>query len=264
MHSSKYLGKLIVRENFFSVIEAVKDCVKSIGVKGIFRGWVPLALEAPSHAIYFSITESSRDHINNMLKGSKIPVVFIDLFQSIISSILANTISLIPWIPAEILTSRLSIDDGDISLSMMIRSIYFADGIMGFFKGFQSSLVVHILYSFQWWLAYSTSRRQLEHFKMPPLVFDSVTGIFAGVISSVLSHPLDTLRLRMQTGLLSNTNIWDAFFSVLKSDGLKGLFPGLAAAVYSAAFSSAAFCVTYELIKRAARVKEPTEVSGHS
>lgn len=257
----KYEGKLIVHENLFSVIEAIKDCVKSIGIKGIFRGWVPLALEAPSHAIYFAITESSRDYINLILKGSKIPIFWIDLFQSIVSSILANTISLIPWVPAEILTSRLSIEDIDISLPMMIKSIYLADGFMGFFKGFQTSLVVHILYSFQWWLAYSTSRRQLDHFKMPPLVFDSVTGIFAGVISSMLSHPLDTLKLRMQTGLLPNTSVWDALLLVYKNNDLIGLNSGLAAAVYSSAFSSAAFCVTYELIKRAARINEPIEKS---
>ena len=93
-------GKLARSTGAFGVISSMKDCIQTIGVKGLFRGWIPLALEAPSHALYFAVTESSREYINTAMLGRSSPIApfYLDLFQSIVSSVLANTISLIPWV----------------------------------------------------------------------------------------------------------------------------------------------------------------------
>ena len=95
----------------------------------------------------------------------------------------ANAVSLIPWVPAEILSAKLAIQDrkGAIGMNEMIAQIYRKEGIFGFFKGFFSSLAVHVTYSFLWWVSYSTTRRQVEVFfptlqRDNLLFYDAITG----------------------------------------------------------------------------------------
>ena len=126
----------------------------------MFRGWVPLMLEAPSHALYFSVTESSREILQRVLRqplslpsfaatngatdtgaatttaaatttggvattsttggvstttapSFVLPTVMVDIIQSLLSALVANAISLIPWVPAEILSAKLAIQSVD-------------------------------------------------------------------------------------------------------------------------------------------------------
>jgi hypothetical protein len=86
-------------------------------------------------------------------------------------------------VPAEILSAKLAIQDrkGAIGMNEMIAQIYRKEGIMGFFKGFFSSLAVHVTYSFLWWVSYSTTRRQVEiyfpNLQRDNLIFyDAITG----------------------------------------------------------------------------------------
>ena len=96
----------------------------------------------------------------------------------------ANAVSLIPWVPAEILSAKLAIQDrkGAIGMNEMISQIYRKEGVFGFFKGFFSSLAVHVTYSFLWWVSYSTTRRQVEVYfptlqRDNLLFYDAITGM---------------------------------------------------------------------------------------
>lgn len=97
--------------NFFQLLVLnLKEIKNKIGIRGLFRGWIPLMLEAPSHALYFAVTESSREYVVNALKLACISSSFlIDPIQSAISSVLANAVSLVPWVPAEVLSSKLAL-----------------------------------------------------------------------------------------------------------------------------------------------------------
>ena len=86
-------------------------------------------------------------------------------------------------VPAEILSAKLAIQDknGAIGMNQMIAQIYKKNGIFGFFKGFFSSLTVHVTYSFLWWVSYSTTRRQVDILfpsmqKDSLMFFDAITG----------------------------------------------------------------------------------------
>ena len=66
-------------------------------------------------------------------------------------------------------------------MNEMITQIYRKEGILGFFKGFFSSLACHVTYSFTWWVSYSTTRRQVEIYfpslqRDNKLVYDAITG----------------------------------------------------------------------------------------
>ena len=142
------------------------------------------------------------------------------------------------------------------------------------------------------------------------LVFDVFVGILAGLASGFLNHPMDTIKLRIQTEcdeadeikeMLSrdskdnftyfaenndllhdnknemfyddkyekysgfrnsnsnlknlkkqkiNHNLISMGMLIVKKDGISALFSGIGAAMYSTIFSSAFFCIIYEMIKR--------------
>ena len=109
--------------------------------------------------------------------------ILFKLFELSVELLTANAVSLIPWVPAEILSAKLAIQDrkGAIGMNEMITQIYRKEGIFGFFKGFFSSLAVHVTYSFLWWVSYSTTRRQVEVYfpnlqRDNLLFYDAITG----------------------------------------------------------------------------------------
>jgi len=277
------------------------------GLQGLFRGWIPLMLEAPSHALYFSVTESSREFLQVVLRypfllpGAAAPMVLptmvVDMTQSFLSAFIANAVSLVPWVPAEILSAKLAIQSGGAAMGMsgMIRHIWRTEGLGGFFKGFMSSLVCHVTYSFLWWASYSTTRRQVAHFfptmaANHTILYDAVTGILAGVASGVMNHPLDTIKLRIQTGYegghmhadvdleasttgtkghpdgahdaIATASIIAVARQIIRQEGVVALFHGVSSMVYSTIFSSAAFCIIYEMIKRQSIMPLPEETSS--
>jgi hypothetical protein len=266
-------------------------------------------LEAPSHALYFSVTESSREFLQVVLRypfllpGAAAPMVLptmvVDMTQSFLSAFIANAVSLVPWVPAEILSAKLAIQSGGAAMGMsgMIRHIWRTEGLGGFFKGFMSSLVCHVTYSFLWWASYSTTRRQVAHFfptmaANHTILYDAVTGILAGVASGVMNHPLDTIKLRIQTGYegghmhadvdleasttgnkghpdgahdaIATASIIAVARQIIRQEGVVALFHGVSSMVYSTIFSSAAFCIIYEMIKRQSIMPPPEETSSSS
>jgi Mitochondrial carrier protein len=141
----------------------------------------------------------------------------------------------------------------------------------------------------------------------------SPAGILAGLASGFFNHPLDTIKLRIQTEsdeadsgldsrdrdrapyceLLSDDNSsksneydkkYDKVYEkeyeegyrggkgsktppvshnlismgllIVKKDGLTALFSGIAASMYSTIFSSAFFCIIYEMIKRQSTIQQ--------
>ena len=129
--------------------------------------------------------------------------------------------------------------------------MYTKEGIRAFFRGYSSSFIVHCMYSFSWWSSYSILRRDSLKFEFvqdfSPLVFDAVTGAIAGVVSSLATHPLDTIKMQIQTGHCPTEDIVQAMKGVLRKTGIRTLYHGLSASLLTGALSSAVFCITCDL-----------------
>ena len=76
-----------------------------------------------------------------------------------------------------------------------------------------------------------------------------IAGTFAGVCSTVLLHPLDLVKVRMQVhegipaGVLTSTR------EILLREGFRGLYAGLVPAVLAASASWGGYFYFYEHIK---------------
>jgi hypothetical protein len=101
------------------------------------------------------------------------------------TSVVANAVSYIPYVPAEVTSSRMMIQGKNgHGMTQIMKIIYAEDGIRGFYRGFSASLFYGVLFSAQWWFAYSVCRREFSKFefiKSNPFLLDASTGFIAGV-----------------------------------------------------------------------------------
>lgn len=159
----------------------------------MFRGWAPIGMVGvPSQLIYFTITEATRELFQKSLKNllPNMPSMYIDGMQSCSTSVIANTISYIPYVPAEVISSRMIIQGKDgYNMREVIKIIYKENGLKGFYKGFNASLMYGILISAQWWWSYSVCRREFSKYSVMntnPLLLDASTGLIAGNFIHIL------------------------------------------------------------------------------
>lgn len=248
-----------------NILQDMKMTARTVGFRGLFRGWLPIAtMGLPSNVIYLIITESSRESLQNKIKMiyPNILPLYLDSMQSFISSIAANAVSLIPYVPADVISCRLITQQGktNIGTIRMMKTILAESGVKGFYKGFQVSLIFNSIFSFNWWLAYSQTRRFCVGYKSlndNPLAIDVISGVSAGVAATSFLHPLDTIKTRIMTSqgvqggkLQTGTNILQIFRTIVRNDGYLALYHGLPASMYQSVISSAGFALVYELIKR--------------
>ena len=240
-----------------SVFNAMSGLVGILGWRGMFRGWTPVAvMGVPSQLIYLTITESTREKFQRALKSvfPSLPSAVIDGMQSAGTSVIANVVSYVPFVPAEVISSRMMIQGkrGNGMLQTM-RYVWKEDGFRGFYRGFNASLMYGILLSVQWWWSYSVSRREfskLEIMKQNPILLDASTGLIAGVMSTCIAHPLDTLKTRIMTGNKIRMPLIETLTTILKKEGYRVLFRGLAANTYQAGLTSMGFSISYEAVKK--------------
>lgn len=242
---------------------SIRENISTIGLSGLYRGWLPMfVMGIPSQVAYLSIIESSREIFLVGTNKVLIPAnIYTDFAQSLFSSILANTVSLIPYVPAEVLSTRLMIQgNSGIGIVNMSKQIYMENGLRGFFRGFNASLSFNVMFSAQWWWIYSSLRREcsaIEIFSRKPQLLDATTGLAAGLLTTCCMHPLDTLKTKIMassvaksTSMEASSSIIDVFRHVVKTEGSRALWRGLRASLYQSVIASSGFSLSYEFIKR--------------
>eukprot|EP01039_Chlorochromonas_danica_P007557 gene7557-8357_t len=243
-----------------SVTKAMRQSMATVGLKGLFRGWIPIAMMGiPSDVEYYSAMEHSRELTQRNLKTffPNTSIVVIDMIQTLSSSIIASFLSRIPYVPAEVISTRMIVQGRDgLNSWAMSRHIYEEQGIKGFFRGFSSSYLVAVVSSTIWWWTYSSCRRVATKAKIGndyPVATDALAGFLSGFTAILFSHPFDTIKTRVMTAAKSQTSPLPSFskefVSVIRKNGFRALYRGLPASLYQTALGSTFFATSYELIK---------------
>ena len=250
-----------------TVAESLVHYRRELGWKGLFRGWLPVAcMGVPSQLVYLSITEKTRETFQTSLK-KMLPTmngVAIDTAQSAATALLANAFSLLPFVPAEVISSRMIVQPAKgIGMFNMMSLIYRegrdyggrTGGIQAFYRGFNISFVYGVVLSTVWWGVYSSARRELQNYPVlknqPPSALDATAGLAAGLISTCCAHPLDTVKTRIMTGTsLAYLPILSTMRGIIFAEGYRALWKGLPAAAVHGTLSSTGFALSYEIIKR--------------
>lgn len=234
----------------------LRSTYNDLGLRGLYRGCLPLAIMGmPSSIVYFLAYEASRELVHREVLSlfPKIAPTTLDFVQAASSSVLCNSLSLLFYVPAEVVSSRMIVQPRDgLGMRDMIGNVSSERGVSGFFRGYSPSLVTAVLSSSIWWSAYNICRRTTHGYfdKNPPQTLDAFSGFVAGVSSVVIGHPFDTLKTRIMTGVAKDRSMLVNIARLILSRELSSLWKGFAPNFLQSALTSSGFAVMYETIKR--------------
>lgn len=159
----------------------------------------------------------------------------------------------------------------------LAQKIIREEGIRGLYRGFGASVATFVPSSAIWWSAYggwqaflwkSLDRIQENRNSSAPLArtegqllaVEVVAGVLTGCTSASLTTPLDVVKTRLQTRDSANTSMtrsgsaaptWRSTAAeLIKNEGLKGLFRGVAPRMVSTSIWGTVMVTTYEFLKR--------------
>ena len=122
----------------------------------------------------------------------------------------------------------------------MFRKVIQEDGVGGLYKGYSACYYSSILYGYLYFYIYKGLKGHLKDtavFKnneqstpMKALVYASSSTI-AEIVSLFIYYPYELVKIRLLTknDTYQYTSVSDAFYKILKQDGVKGLYRGLLA-----------------------------------
>eukprot|EP00959_Pyramimonas_sp_CCMP1952_P192945 4034369-Pyramimonas_sp.AAC.1 len=130
------------------------------------------------------------------------------------------------------------------------RKIYVEEGLLAFWKGNGTNLVRIVPYSSAQLSANDFYKRLLAGDKgdlsVPARL---LSGACAGMTATALTHPLDTVRLRLALPNSGYSGMTHAFTSVIKAEGPVALLKGLPATLVGIAPYAAVNFAAYDLAK---------------
>ncbi|KAI3633387.1 hypothetical protein MIR68_008334 [Amoeboaphelidium protococcarum] len=263
-------------------LSVVKVILQQQGVTGLFKGMsIMLAGLLPSQALYYSTYEwvrervetSVQSYVSRETRANAVASTFAypssvqeqsgllrvclqsRLSQDIISNLAAGSLSSLSSqvvvVPADVVTQRF-IHQGSLrtSISSIMRDIYRLKGLSGFYKGSLLSSFTYSSGSAFYWISYAMSKRLLrESTSLDSNATNAVSGAIAGCSSTVLTHPFDLIKTRMQISD-SHQTFYQACKQYVQSEGLKHLLTkGLMARLYSSVPVSVIMILSYEKAK---------------
>ena len=129
-----------------------------------------------------------------------------------------------------------------------------AEGVKGLWKGNVSCLLREVPGNMAWFGTYEIIRGQIqtqfqyEKLSDMPLYWTALSGAAAGVAYWAVPFPADTVKSRIQTNpRFASMSFAQAFKTVLKEEGVRGLYQGLGITCIRAAPSHALIFYFYEL-----------------
>lgn len=127
------------------------------------------------------------------------------------------------------------------------------EGIRGLWKGHVPGQILSITYGFGQFLAYDQFNRQsrkIQFFNDHSDTRHIVAGGFAGAFGMSIATPFDVVRTRFiaQDHNCGYRSVFDAFNSIIRNEGMRGLFRGLVPGISAIAPNAAIQFGTYNFL----------------
>ncbi|KAG8458744.1 hypothetical protein KFE25_012942 [Diacronema lutheri] len=252
-----------------STLRYLTSVVRTDGVRSLYRGfgWSVIG-GLPSEVSFYLSYTVLKDALLQTRAGQEHPSsVYLAAGAG------ADAISLLLWVPADIISQRLQVQ-GVVPSGLaqpqpaphalpasgwqLARHVLATEGLVGLFRGLGPTLAVHTPASAVWWLTYETGKetvgKALGRKADESVLVQSCAGALAGATAAAITTPLDVLKTRVQCA--AHHRPVHAHLAELLRDsaGLSALLRGFVPRVIASAPRSVISLVGYELALKYARV----------
>ncbi|EQC34211.1 hypothetical protein SDRG_08414 [Saprolegnia diclina VS20] len=255
---------------YTGTIDAFRKIVQQEGFLGLYKGFGASLLNIFIGNLYISVYEFT--HKLAMENVTETPSV-----ANFISGATASIINQTVIVPLDIVSQRMMIDgqggpsvdqsksrkraQGLISIG---RDIYRQQGLRGFYKGYIPSICTYAPSSALWWGCYGVvwpHYYRWLNLDIDPMwrqsIAQAIGGGTAGVITAVVTNPMDVIRTRTQ--IHTQFGAVDTFKYLIQRDGIPGLWTGALARVMAMGPSGVLVITAYELVKRLSKKTDSDE-----
>ncbi|KAI0999442.1 Mitochondrial thiamine pyrophosphate carrier 1 [Podosphaera aphanis] len=238
---------------------SLKHIVASEGITGLWKGNVPAELMYISYsAIQFTTYRTISLTLQKTSGEHQIPFIP----ESFIAGAGAGAVSTTVTYPLDLLRTRFAaqgVEKVYNSLGHAVREIYRSEGPHGFFRGLSAGLGQIVPYMGIFFSTYETLRLPMRTLHLPFGTGDASTGVIASLLAKTCVFPLDLVRKRLQVqgpnrsryinkNLPVYHSITKAVHSIVKTEGIKGLYRGLTVSLLKAAPTGAMTMWIYERV----------------
>jgi hypothetical protein len=135
-----------------------------------------------------------------------------------------------------------------------LKTIYWEEGLRGFYKGVAATIWTYAPSSAVWWLAYEMSIPVLHRARgNAPGANDhwvhGAGGFVAGASAAASTHPLDVVKTRLQTNVFvagADASVLRNVRALYRAEGAAALWRGLVPHMLYGGIGSAATFIIYE------------------
>ncbi|KDO34231.1 hypothetical protein SPRG_19069 [Saprolegnia parasitica CBS 223.65] len=228
-------GSFASRPNL-TVRESVRRLASESGVTGLWRGTTPTLLRVCGGAgLYFS-TLHQLDAQNLNVLGSFCAGAFARSFAGFVMSPLTVVKARMEW-------AAPSHDKGAILAEM--RRMAAEHGIRGFYRGIIPTLLRDVPFSGLYVTLYSRLKASVVCADEHRVAANFACGIVAGVVSTIIVHPADVVKTRMQLDAQAIT-VRATLRRIYVEEGPRGFLRGVVPRVFKRTFSTALTWSMYE------------------
>lgn len=161
--------------------------------------------------------------------------------------------------PVDMTKTRMQLHGERTTSWSMATRIAKDEGVVGFYRGLSPALLRHCVYTSLRIVIYEQMREVLaaEGEESLPLYKRAFAGASAGVLGQAVASPTDLVKVRMQAdgrrvvqGLKPRyAGMSDAMRTIMKEEGVKGLYKGLGPNLYRAGLVNLGELTTYDTAK---------------
>lgn len=112
------------------------------------------------------------------------------------------------------------------SIIWTASDIFKTRGIRGFFSGLIATTIRDAPYAGMYFAFYSNFKKSMESY-LPITLNTTISAASAGTLATLLTHPFDVVKTRMQLDPALNKRFINTFTQVAKKDGFFGFLSGI-------------------------------------
>lgn len=199
-----------------TMASAARSVLRSEGVLGLWRGLGPsLARTVPGVGLYFTTAHTLRSRLASGSGSSSLGPG-----ASLLVGFVSRSVACTALIPVTVLKLRSEVET---KVAASITDIYRVEGARGLTRGLLPTILRDAPFSGLYMMMYDMIR-SAEWNKLDSALMN---GLMAGSLASLVTHPMDVVKTKMQLQTRGNKTLVKACSRILIKYGPRGFFLGL-------------------------------------